>query len=206
MSTLSTKNKILNSAEQLVAELGFGNVSVRQICQRAETNISAINYHFGNKQRLLQEMIQRRLDNLFALRERMLEELDTSAQNECVLEQILHAFIAPALTMSTDQHQGGKTFMRVLARAYAEQSQFLHELMSERYTRIIKKFAAAIHRSRADLDPQTLFWRFHFLIGSLTYVMGDFGASAKMSSMDESDYFNTCIQELTDFAVASLTG
>ena len=206
MTTLSTKERILNSTENLIAENGFAELSIRKISLQAHTNLAAINYHFGNKQQLINQVLERRLNNLFQVREKMLHDLNQGNKKmACNLEQILHAFIAPALYMINDRHQGGKVFMKVLARAYAEQSESLHELLANRYTPIIKEFAEAIHLACPDLPRETIFWRFHFLIGALTYAMGDFGASSLSKQMPESEYFNKSVEELIQFGVASLS-
>jgi AcrR family transcriptional regulator len=51
-STDSTRQKLLTAACEVFAENGFKNTTVRDICNRAEVNVAAINYHFGNKEKL----------------------------------------------------------------------------------------------------------------------------------------------------------
>ncbi|HPI96888.1 MAG TPA: TetR/AcrR family transcriptional regulator, partial [Gammaproteobacteria bacterium] len=127
MTVLSTKERILDTTEKIISEKGFSGISLRSLSNIAQTNLAAVNYHFGNKEKLIEEMLERRLNNLFELRIKLLDELESGSDSPCNLRQILEAFIAPALTMSNDNHQGGKRFMQVLARAYAEKSEFLHE-------------------------------------------------------------------------------
>jgi len=205
MTILSTKERILNTTEKLISEKGFSGISLRTISTNAKTNLAAVNYHFGNKEKLIEMMLERRLDNLFELRVNLLDELECGSSKPCNLKHILKAFIAPALTMSNDNHQGGKRFMQVLARAYAEKSDFLHSLLSKRYAEVIKRFAQSIQRATPYLDENVVFWRFHFIMGSLIYVMADFGASTRTSDLTEADYFNLCCNELIDFALASLS-
>lgn len=52
MNTMDTKEKILNVAEQFFAERGYSGTSIRDISTEAQVNVSAINYHFSNKQTL----------------------------------------------------------------------------------------------------------------------------------------------------------
>ncbi len=47
-----TKQRLLVSAGEIFAEKGYEPASVREICQRAEANIAAVNYHFGEKRQL----------------------------------------------------------------------------------------------------------------------------------------------------------
>lgn len=47
-----TKHRLLDAAGQVFADKGFEASSVREICQRAEANIAAVHYHFGDKRQL----------------------------------------------------------------------------------------------------------------------------------------------------------
>ena len=53
-----TKERILNEAEGLFAQSGYRAVSVREITRAADCNLSAVNYHFGNKQNLYLEVFR----------------------------------------------------------------------------------------------------------------------------------------------------
>jgi AcrR family transcriptional regulator len=53
-----TRQRLLEAAELVFAETGFEAASVREICRRAEANVSAINYHFGDKRRLYIETVK----------------------------------------------------------------------------------------------------------------------------------------------------
>ncbi len=205
MTVLSTKERILNSTEELVAESGFCELTMRQISHHAKTNLAAINYHFGSKQSLINHMLERRLDTLFEMRLKRLDELENGSDRPCVLKQVLEAFIEPALVISNDEHMGGQRFMKILARAYAERSEFLHALLSSRYAAVIKRFANAIERACPHLQTNTIFWRFHYIMGALTYVMADFGAASKTSHMTEQEFFATCSRQLVNFSLAALS-
>ena len=48
----TTKARILEAAGNVFAQKGFEAGTVREICQLADVNLAAINYHFGDKRRL----------------------------------------------------------------------------------------------------------------------------------------------------------
>ena len=60
----STKERILGAAEELFAQHGFAGTSLRQVTSRADVNIAAVNYHFGSKENLVNEVFRRRMDDM----------------------------------------------------------------------------------------------------------------------------------------------
>jgi len=64
----STKDRILGAAEELFAQHGFAGTSLREVTSRADVNIAAVNYHFGSKDNLINEVFRRRMDVMSAQR------------------------------------------------------------------------------------------------------------------------------------------
>ncbi len=56
-----TRLTLLQAAGEVFADRGYRATTVRDICQKAGANIAAVNYHFGDKQRLYLEVIRRAL-------------------------------------------------------------------------------------------------------------------------------------------------
>ena len=54
-----TRDRLLDVAALLFAEHGFDNVTVRDICAGASANVAAVNYHFGGKAGLYDEVLRR---------------------------------------------------------------------------------------------------------------------------------------------------
>ena len=48
----ATKTRLLEAAGEEFAAKGFESARVRTICERAEANVAAVNYHFGDKEQL----------------------------------------------------------------------------------------------------------------------------------------------------------
>ena len=61
-SSDTTKQKILNAAAFLIAELGWSHVTTRRIAERAGVNNALVHYYFGTKEALLIEAAS----NMFA--------------------------------------------------------------------------------------------------------------------------------------------
>ena len=52
------RQRLLLAAEALFARKGYDGATVREICDRAGMNVAAINYHFGDKERLYVETVR----------------------------------------------------------------------------------------------------------------------------------------------------
>lgn len=197
----STKERILGAAEQLFAQHGFEGASLRQVTAAANVNLAAVNYHFGSKENLINEVFRRRLDELNA---RRLAALDAVAAHPDVsLDSLLDAFIRPALEMSLDR-TGGGNFVRVLARAYAEHNDALRKFLSENYGHVMKRFHAVFARLLPDLDKEELYWRLDIVAGALTYAMADFGVIKRKSGVTEQMHRERAAEHLIRFAAAGL--
>jgi AcrR family transcriptional regulator len=53
-----TRLRLLDAAGHAFAEFGFRDATVRDICKRAGANVAAVNYHFGDKERLYSAAIE----------------------------------------------------------------------------------------------------------------------------------------------------
>ena len=54
----ATETRLLDTAGHFFAETGFQEAKVRDICARAGANLAAVNYHFGDKLGLYQEVLR----------------------------------------------------------------------------------------------------------------------------------------------------
>jgi AcrR family transcriptional regulator len=59
---IETRERILTVACAVFADKGYHEATVEDICTRAKTNIAAINYHFGSKDRLYAQVWRRAFD------------------------------------------------------------------------------------------------------------------------------------------------
>ena len=57
MASDDTRTALLDAAKQLVGERGYAGTSVRELAAAAGTNIGAVNYHFGSREKLLNQAV-----------------------------------------------------------------------------------------------------------------------------------------------------
>lgn len=201
ITQFSTKDRILGAAEELFAQQGFAGTSLREVTSRADVNIAAVNYHFGSKENLVNEVFRRRMDEMSA---RRLQALRTAVEDQPgQLEPVLGAFIEPALALAQDRHGGG-AFIRVIARAYAEKNDTLRKFLSDQYGHVLREFGKAIAACVPGLSKEELYWRLDFVSGALTYAMADFGMIKRPAGASEATHRERAARELIRFAAAGL--
>lgn len=198
--TGSTKERILGAAEALFAQRGFDGASLRQLTSTAGVNLAAVNYHFGSKEKLVEQVFRRRLDALSSQRLAALDKL--SGQPDTRLEDVLDAFIRPALELSHDD--SGALFMRVLARAFAEHDDTLRRFLSDNYGHVMRQFSAEFARQLPQLSKEELYWRIDLMTGALTHAMSGFGMIRRKGDVSERMHREQTIAHLIRFAAAGL--
>ncbi|WP_201314105.1 TetR/AcrR family transcriptional regulator [Dyella sp. EPa41] len=199
-TALPTKERILGAAEELFARHGFEGASLRQLTAAAGVNLAAVNYHFGSKDRLIEEVFRRRLDQLSSRRMAALQKV--AGEPDTTIEEVLAAFIVPALELSHDGN--GSLFMRVLARAFAEHDDTLRKFLSDNYGHVMRQFTAEFARLLPHLSKEELYWRVDLVTGALTHAMSGFGMIQRKSDVTEHVHREQTAQHLIRFAAAGL--
>ena len=202
-----TKSRILDVAEHLFMEHGFEATSLRQLTSSAGVNLAAVNYHFGTKEELFQSVLTRRLDALNQERIDLLAKLEREAGDRPIpCEKILSAMLIPALRLARDERRGGKNFLRLLGRAYADPAPFIRNFLSAQYAEMIDRFKEAFLEALPHLTRQELTWRLHFVMGALSYTLAgtDVLKLIAQAMPNEKDNDELLLQRLAPFLVAGL--
>jgi len=204
----ATKARILDAAEALFMEHGFEATSLRAITASAGVNLAAVNYHFGTKEELFQAVLTRRLDPMNQERVDLLTELEQAAGDGALpCDRILAAMFIPALRLARDHERGGKDFLRLLGRAYADPAPFIRRFLAAQYAVMIARFKAAFARALPDLPKRELSWRLHFIMGALSYTLAGTDALRLIAELAPTETANDSmlLRRLAPFLLAGLT-
>ena len=168
----TTKERILDAAEALFSDQGFATTSLRSITAAAEVNLAAVNYHFGSKEQLIEEVFVRRLGPINRERLENRDRWERGAGEEGpTLEQIIEAFLGPPLRMGHEPERGGAVFVRLLGHTISQPDDRIREMFTRQFREVVPRFIAAFRRRIPDLPTAEIFWRFLFLIGSMAHTM-----------------------------------
>jgi len=169
---VDTRERILDAAEALFMAHGYEGTSMRQITGEAGVNLAAVNYHFGAKETLMQEVFRRRLDWLNDERMRVLNAMEREAAGKPLKpSQIVDGFFGTLLRMAEDEQRGGTTFLRLLGRTLTEPSEFIRTFLAHEYQEVMDRYKEALFKALPDVPKAEIVWRFHFMLGATSYAI-----------------------------------
>lgn len=80
----TTADKLIKATQALIATNGYDATTTRMIANLAGVNLSAINFHFGNKESLVQEAVQKAAADLGVHYNKLADEIRVFLQKEPV--------------------------------------------------------------------------------------------------------------------------
>lgn len=168
MSTEDTRERIVKAAEVLFAGKGFAATSLRQITKVAGVNLAAVNYHFGSKENLLVEILDRVVGPINTQRLQLLDEVEAGTTPDT--KAVLTAFLLPDLKVLAELRIRDSSLPRFVARMYTEGTELMGQIMGRQFAEAQKRFYAAFAEALPDLATEEIGWRLHCVVGIVVYL------------------------------------
>jgi AcrR family transcriptional regulator len=166
----SAQQRLLDAAERLFADHGFGAASVRDITKNADCNVAAVNYHFGSKENLYIEVFRRRMTALRDARLASIQAVMSQTQSQPTLEQLLRTFATAFLEPLIDQSDG-RTFMKLMVREISDprlpRKMFVDELTGPTFAAL----GDSIRKLCPRLEQDKILLSIISVIGQLVHVI-----------------------------------
>ncbi len=133
-----TRERLLEAAAEVFDEHGFRAATVRDICRRARANVAAVNYHFGGKEALYHEVLERALN---AALQRYPPDLGLGERS--TPEERLHAFVRSfLLRLLVDGLPA--SVMRLLMREMVEPTGALERLVESVHVPLFQRLRGIV--------------------------------------------------------------
>ena len=150
MASSDTITQILNAAGEVFAIKGFKDATVREICAKAGVNLAAVNYHFGDKERLYIEAVKdaRKVVHQHVPAPENLE----SAEPEDALRAMIHTMALRMLSRNIESWRH-----ELLVREFTNPSRACEEIMQESILPFMEQLRTIIRRLMpADVPEFTI--------------------------------------------------
>jgi AcrR family transcriptional regulator len=200
-----TRALILDAAERLYAERGFGDVTLRDIVAAAGVNLAAVNYHFGSKDELIAELFATR--GIATNRERLaeLKAAEAVGGGRADVRAILRALGGPTLRGCLGPDNEQSTAAHFMIRASIESVPPIRRIKNREIDHL-RKFAAAMRRSLPDCDEGDLYWGLHFALAMAHQTIRDTERLTKLSEGKcDLDDVEALIDRIVEAAAMTLT-
>lgn len=140
-----TRLRLLEAAGEEFAAHGFEKATVRSICARAEANLAAVNYHFGDKETLYREVFKHAFTKLHE--HAPLSSLPDDASWRERLEDVVGGLLERLLSAGESWHG------RLMTHELAEPGPALRDVVGAFMRPMLARVDALIVEVRPDLDP-----------------------------------------------------
>lgn len=205
MSQPDTAERILDAAEKLFAHNGYHNTSMRAITGEAEVNLASVNYHFGSKEALLEEVFKRRLIPLNAIRSEALNCVQSQAVEagrRPEVADVLRAFVEPTVRYCCLE-PGATHFSALVGRTMSDTDATVLTIFLKYVLPLFQQLSSLMSESLPNVAAETVFLRLQFVIGATSHTMRMLGKEdGFMKQMHTEMNIETIIEELLTFVTA----
>jgi AcrR family transcriptional regulator len=200
-----TKMGLLLAAERLFATQGIAATTIRQINTEAgQKNSSAIHYHFGSRDAILDAIIAIRVAPANAHREQLLAEARAAANGGPLsTETIIHLLMKPGIDRFIDT-QGPHYSQRFLIQLRMNIEAW-RRYERERQAWTLIELQQELHRARPMLPPQVVRSRFRSAVNFSMFEMAEIeGAEDRLGERYSRDEAIFRIEELKSVLITML--
>lgn len=196
-----TREALVKAAEQLFAEQGIEAASLNEITRLAgQKNRSALGYHFGNREALLDAVLRRHSEGIGELRAGMLAALTP----ESPLRTVVEALVLPLAAKLADP-DGGIAYLRICAQMFASQGLHLFRLNASKTRRSDALMQALLSRI-PPLPPTQAKLRMQLVGSFLFHSLSDHAAlQASLTAQQQKQQNPLLINHVIDCIVAMLS-
>jgi AcrR family transcriptional regulator len=202
----SVKATLLDHAEAMFATHGYDGVSLRELTREARTNLASVNYHFGSKEKLFEEVVLRRVRPMNQRRVAALQQVMEDAGNAAPpLAKVLEAFARACVMGSGNAHR--ESLRRMAVRMFMDADPLMKPIFEREFFPVARQFRAAMAKACPKLSQQHVDHGLVFFAGAMINLMA---AEKKLAALLPSDEprpsDEEMLQRLVRFGVAGFAG
>jgi AcrR family transcriptional regulator len=166
----SVKDRLLDAAEGLFCERGFKGTSIRDIAASAGCNIASVNYYFGSKEKLYEQVWHRHLIPMRDARIASINKVMSHTGVQPDLEDLLRSFADTFVGSMVDTNMASR-LSKLMAREYIDSNLPTNMFVDE----VMKPTITAMHRALLktcpELDESKILLVVFSIVGQLVHLV-----------------------------------
>ena len=202
VTTIDTKEQIINVAERLFAEKGFAGTSLRNVIREAGVNIAAVHYHFGSKEELFIAVVRRVAQQIVTSQVEELSKYE-NLEEPPSLENILEAFYGPPLRIITQTGDAGMVRAQFMGRCRAEPFP-IQQLSDKEFHESQRRFLDILQRALPNQTRTELTWKLDLAVAIIIRTANQLGQSDKVITGNSSEEIEVAITRLVKFVAQGM--
>lgn len=201
-SSDTTRERILDAAEQLFAANGYDGTSIRAVAAASNCQIQAVSYHFGQKDQLFDTVVRRRAAVMTDLRIRALASLRSEAKDAPIeVSRLIRAYVEPFIASANDGNEGWRNFAALMGRL--ANSRLGTEVIGRHYDSTARDYIEELARSLPHATERAVIESFMFMVASMLFICADTGRVERLSKTRTAEQSTHAVLErLVNFLVA----
>ena len=195
----ATVKLILDTSEELFAQLGYFGVTIKDVADRMGIHPALIHYYFDGKKALFDAVFERRVAYAVTLRTAELDAYEAKVKGRPTVEGALRAYYDGAFEVYISDEEGWRNFGRIFAQVNNAPG-YGAEKMDTYFDPLVLRLIGLLQAALPDARPEDLFWSFQFTSGAYSLILSRTGRIDRLSNdLCASDDFEAVRERFVTF-------
>lgn len=181
-----TRDAIAESALRLFAEQGVENTTMRQIVDSAGISLGTVNFHYGSKLGLAQEVLERLAKEVRDARIAEYDALEAAAgDNPIDLADLFRAFMRPYVEGEEHARLLVIYILHQLRLATVRRPELTTASIITYFDEVALRTVRLVKKARPNLSEADIWWRYSLGLGAVLSAVSDCGPNNRMARLSE---------------------
>lgn len=202
---METRELLLLTAERLFGERGLNGVSLREIVRAAgQRNVSALHYHFGSREGLIEAIFEKRMQALDRRRMAMLDDIEAEGR-EHDIRAVAEAIVWPLAELLLREDDSSH-YVRFLTEMFLTSDFEVENFVDGRFDHGMRRAYRMLEGALSDIPSSILRQRFLLVAHAGAFAVADIDtARIRRRAKGKSFDVERAIHNLIDIWVGAIT-
>lgn len=174
----ATRTAITQAARRRFAQHGVERTTMRQIVKDARISLGTVNFHFGSKQGLANEIFERVARDVCDARQVEYDALERAAKGKPVpVEKTFRALLRPYVEGEEDQRL---LLIYLIQQLRLAKLDLAPEVGPRHFTGVARRTVDLLHKAAPHLSEYDVWWRYSLALGSILTIVSDCGPDNRL--------------------------